>query len=888
MAKTKKQKAFYRLAYKPLLASALAFAGVFNMMSAVLAEGTPAGTAIENTATATYSDGTNDFDAISNTVTINVAEVAGITVASAGSDDPNDGSVVTDDIITFDFEVTNTGNAPTFFYLPGPDQIAVTEGTIARVDIVTPSTPTTEAEAEDTTPRPAAPTVAAPAASRAEITGDGNTTDALLGTTDGLIAPDDSVIVRVTVRVDADAVGDIVTVQYGNTDDNAISPADDSQNQQNIPDATETGDATTDANNDDVRTVNEGAETPVNGEREAAASEVAPYATSIVNLAQALLLKTSVTSDPSATPANPTDDAIVYSLELQVGNQTFPGISPGNLEGTEIDLDGAPVERVLVSDAIPEGTTFDPAGTLTVPTGWTVVYSESAVDTVNALDAAWSVTQPADPATITRIGFIYDATVDGAIVPDSTVGPFEFSVITDQLPATGGNVANIAQVFGETENDDDNEIVFDESGDQNFNNLDDNIDPDDNVSNFDGTEDFGIGDINDPDVDRDNTGSGPDGESLVDSFRVPPDGELFNGPNGTPDAVGPNDTNDDFTNIATTLPEVGAPGTAVDPNPSPTITNELLNPASAPTDLDTVTLLPLSPSEADTATGTTGQYGADEDLPDGTQITISFGTQSVTYEYTAGNASPFHTVGDTSTVPNPVVVGTLEPGIPQDYEVTIDLPGDDPLDATDDFAVHLEGYGIPIAAFVDNDDDGAFSPDSELVANITINRVYTGFMELVKTAEVVYAERDGVTLPPTGPLDQAGLDLLTTDIRPGDEVVYTVEYENISEDTPVGSGNVTLTAEDFIITEDGNATVAGVAVGGSVTGDNNWASVTLHKAGATATRGVIEFFNGTSSLGTTEPADETEGPSAVTVYENNAGNIGPEDTGSMSFTREVQ
>ncbi|MEL6260627.1 MAG: hypothetical protein AAFR12_06125 [Cyanobacteria bacterium J06626_6] len=880
MAKLKNKKTFYRQIQKPILASALAFAGVFNMMSAVLAEGTAAGTPIENTATATYSDGTTTFDAISNTVVINVAEVAGITVSSSGVHDPNGGSVVTDDVITFDFEVTNTGNAADYFFIPGLDNIGIQEGTILRVDIVTPGVPTTAAEAIVPAPQPGA--------SLAVVPNTGTTTEGLTGLpNNGLINPDESITVRVTVEVDADAVGDIVRVQFGNTADNDVAPgADGTQDQQNIPDLSETA---ANANLDDVRTLNDTTDgaTPVNGEREAAAFEVAPFATSVVDLAQALILKSSTVTDATpATPADPSDNSITYDLELQIGNNTFPGIAPGNLEGTDITLEGVAANRILVSDAIPANTTFDPSTPPTVPVpNWTVVYSTDAIAPGgDALSVDWTATQPA-PAAITRIGFIYDAVANGALTPSTTGIEFSFTVVTDGLSApAGGSIANIAQVFGETEGDPGNEVVYDESGDQQFNNQDDGVDPTDNTTNFDPTNDLGVGDINDADPGN-NTGTGNDGESTVDTINVPPAGDIFNGPDGTPDAVGPNDTEDDFTNVATTVPVVGAPGTTVDPDPSPVITNELLNPAGAATDLDTVTLVPLSPEEANDAFGTAGDYGVDTDLPDGTQITISFGAQTVTYEYTAGNPDPFHTVGDVNTVPSPVVVGTLVAGVPQDYTVTIDLPAG---------SEHVEGYGIPIAAFVDNDGNGLFTPGtdatpgSETVSNITVNRVYTGFMELVKSAQVIYAERDGVTLPPTGFLDQAGLDALTPSIRPGDEIEYQVQYINISESAPVGSGNVVLNATDFTIREDGSATIVGVDTSGSATGTNNWASVTLHKTGSAASAGQIEFFDGATPLGTTEPADETTGPSAVTVYENNAGTVAPGATGSMTFIRELQ
>ncbi|MEM6868523.1 MAG: hypothetical protein AAF528_09105, partial [Cyanobacteria bacterium P01_C01_bin.121] len=234
MAKTQKKKSFRWMAYKPLLATTLAFAGVFNMMSVVLAAGTPAGTGIENTATATYNDGTNNFDAISNTVTVNVAEVAGLTVGIAGNNDVNSGSVVNGDTITFDYLVTNTGNASTFVYLPGANDITVTNGNILRVDVVDPGIATQTSDSTD-------PTVAIPptiagipaAGSSTEDLGAGgaNLQSGAGMANGGLIAPDAFFTVRVTVEVTGTTVGDDVSVQFGNTLDNTTAPADGTQNQ---------------------------------------------------------------------------------------------------------------------------------------------------------------------------------------------------------------------------------------------------------------------------------------------------------------------------------------------------------------------------------------------------------------------------------------------------------------------------------------------------------------------------------------------------------------------------------------------------------------------------------------------------------------------------------
>ena len=76
--------------YRTIVAAALALGGTLHMVTAVLANGTAAGTRITNEATATYED-PNDpnntpITTTSNEVVVQVAEVAGITVQPAGID----------------------------------------------------------------------------------------------------------------------------------------------------------------------------------------------------------------------------------------------------------------------------------------------------------------------------------------------------------------------------------------------------------------------------------------------------------------------------------------------------------------------------------------------------------------------------------------------------------------------------------------------------------------------------------------------------------------------------------------------------------------------------------------------------------------------------------
>ena len=128
---------------RPLVGAALLSA----WMLPVLAEGTPAGTAINNTAYGSFENpasppNTPATQVQSNTVVITVREIAGITVttpngpteAPSGVADPTpgagqgDGVIGAGDVVYFNYRITNTGNSATQFFIPGTPG-AVTNGT---------------------------------------------------------------------------------------------------------------------------------------------------------------------------------------------------------------------------------------------------------------------------------------------------------------------------------------------------------------------------------------------------------------------------------------------------------------------------------------------------------------------------------------------------------------------------------------------------------------------------------------------------------------------------------------------------------------------------------------------------------------------------------------
>ncbi|NJN23567.1 MAG: hypothetical protein HC810_03150 [Acaryochloridaceae cyanobacterium RL_2_7] len=111
------------LLLQPIALAALMTGGILQpfMMPAFAAT---AGTTISNTATAEYEDDDgNSFETESNTVTVSIAEVAGITVKTAGVVDQDGPSVETGDLLDFKFNVTNKGNDHTDIFIPNLSNI---------------------------------------------------------------------------------------------------------------------------------------------------------------------------------------------------------------------------------------------------------------------------------------------------------------------------------------------------------------------------------------------------------------------------------------------------------------------------------------------------------------------------------------------------------------------------------------------------------------------------------------------------------------------------------------------------------------------------------------------------------------------------------------------
>jgi hypothetical protein len=794
---------------RPVIASLLISGGMLQLAAPVLAEGTAAGTQITNTATASYEDPTDPnkpLNTFSNTVKVAVAEVAGVTVIAdtfaiaKGAGNSGVGAEAGDKV-NFDYIVTNVGNDATQLRIPGTATIDGA-GSVDQVQYFDTATSTW-----------------------VNIPNGGEFISPSK-------LPGESLKVRVVTSIlpGAGANTDVI-VTLGNT----TTPG-----AQNV---------TRDATGGDVFTVDnaDGATgevngLPENGVREASVSQKVTIGATPE--AFATVTKVHGAQNPGANPNILTDDTLTYTLGLKVAGQadvpTTSNKIAADLAATTITLDGnAAAKKVLVSDAVPEYTT---AQSVTAPAGWTAVYTTTAKAT-NANAATWlsipGTGAVAVPAGATRVGFV----ADGPIAKGTTTPGMSITVLFSTMPPEGGNVANIAQVFGSTDVNGVSKPVYDESGDNKPNNYNDNgtpavVDP----VTGNPVVSTGVVDPTAPgvtDTNNNNTGTGDAGEPNVVAVAPPGQAGILNGTSNTPGAVGPTGNNDDFTNVSAPIPAtvwvLDANGNYV---PAP------INPGSVPfsntfqtaagTPTGSVDLLPATPATP---------------LPTGTKVTISNGSTSKVYEFDGTKFVDVVNGVATTTPATPLVVPNVVAGTKVNYGVDVDLPAGTP---------QLAGYSVPVTAFVDVNGDGILGATEP--QNKTIDRVYTGYLKLTKEAQITDAN---------GAIVEAFTAAPTKKAQPGQSIEYKITYSNISQVAPANSGSVTLNAANIKVTEDGNAA------------PNNWAPITTHKATSAtdSNNGVITFDAGAS----------TNSTPAVAVYKDVvAGPLAPQAAGTFSFTRVVK
>ena len=831
---------------RSLVATLLMSGGLLQLSPLALAAGTAATTAIDNTANATYEDPTAPgtvIDATSNKVTVTVAEVSGITLTSGSITSATGAATVTitpGEKVYYNYTITNVGNSPTQFHIPGV------------VTITGPGTPTLNNLATNPSP--------------VEYSTDGGVTwtPVPTGGLDTVSTPvNGTVLVRVGVTVNS-STGSSLDVRLGN------SPIDDISQPK----------ATSGAF-DDVYTVG-GA--PVNGQSESSTILKGAVGSTVQNAALATILLTRTGASDNNTPAILTDDVISYKLDLRVEN-TSPqtGITPVPLAGTkDISVDGALAKRILISNAVPVGTEL--TGAVSAPTGWTAVYTTSPIGTI-ANAATWTTARPA--TGVTRIGFV--SAVGAEVADNSTVTGFTFNVKTNSttvITANAYTINSIAQVFGSTSGSDASIVIYDESGDQTPNNYTSPTINPLTATSLKATS-TGAATVADYGVDTLNTNSGTDTSGTIAStgevnqynntYVAPTAKSLLNGPSGSPTAQGPDATNTlsnnfDFTNKSSAIPVGTLPGNTIDPD-KVTFTNTVLNNG---TTTSNIALLP--------------ELMALNNLPLLTEVKISTAAgQSATYKLTA-NGFEFVALSGTGTsngvaisATQPVVLENVAVNTPANYQVEVNLPIGTALSTDPTVA---KGFGVVINAFIGGtvsaSANGVATVTSPDASNKTIDRVYTGFIQLVKETRIL---QNGTNKPPVRPQD-----VLFSQANKvpglGNIIEYRITFKNVSE-AQVGSGNAVLNASNLTIIEDGTNAVNSWAKDGDANGILDTSNVQNSAQNDNLNPGTTTLFKGPAGnqITTTEQSG-LNAASDVTKYVNKITNqVAPTSTGSFTFQR---
>jgi hypothetical protein len=848
--------------FRSLIATAFIANGFFPFVAPALAEGTKAGQTISNTATATYQDPNNSgttLNTTSNPVVVTVAEVAGITISNVGVVDSTPADVIkVGDTLTYTFAIKNVGNDPTRFRIPN---LATTTGPVVAGNLSYSIN-----------------------GSYTQIPG----TEVITSS----IPVGGTVLVQVPVTVQAGA-SDPINVKIGDTPNNT----------QNVLRVNNGGDVYTVDNPDAPTIIDEIPGVPINGTREASNTQISTVGSTLApnNMSLATLLKTNTYSNNNTTNSI-TDDTITYNLSLRVegSDVTGRGITPQPLTGyTGISVDGVTTKNyILVSDVIPAGTVLSAVPTApAAPSGWRAVYSTAPASGVKPQDVVWTTTAPAtaaDLGTVTRVGFVKEtpASADN-IAAGATITGFAIPLAITGTPTTL-TISNIAQLVGQTPQTPGagglpvgGLPVYDESGDQNPSNYSgpagnmtpgaastDGILPTDAAAVLANIIDGVANPITQGiDTNNNNTGTGPGGEDnqLIISVVTTPTTGVLNGPVGTPGATGPDGTNNtDFTNKSSFIPAGTSAGSTIDPAPV-NFSNTVQNDTAAAAN---VTLAPTVPANK-------------FDLPTGTKVTITRGSDSAVYTYNQAGSGSFTIAsgGTTISILNVPANGIIG------YGVEVDLPAGTKLstDTLPDYTGDTEwGYPVPITATIGS------------ATNITIDRVYTGFLQLLKFSRILQGTGPDVignqgnfnstpayTNPATGLVidpDPAAADEARTP-SPGNIIVYEIRYKNISTSqtgSGTGTSNVILQAQNVVITEDGTlSTVPG-------DGKNNWAKDNDND-------GIIDTSNviGTATATTTTftPNGDISGATPatdVTKYVNSpAGLIAPQALGTFTFQRKL-
>lgn len=304
---------------------------------------------------------------------------------------------------------------------------------------------------------------------------------------------------------------------------------------------------------------------------------------------------------------------------------------------------------------------------------------------------------------------------------------------------------------------------------------------------------------------------------------------LFNGPKDQPEASGfaigssTPDNNLDFTNKSTPVKPGLLAGERFDPDPVG-FYNTVENIAQTQVDVKVIPTIK-----------------ADELLPDGTKVTLKdpakLADPGVNFTVTSGKLVP-------NDLNKPALVLLQVPSNGKiDYLTIVDLPAGTPA---------IVGYPVRLTAFIDLNNDNLPSPNE--LQNQTIDRLYSGFIDLFKESRILAADKK--------PLNEFSKDNKAT--KSGQYIEYRIKFTNVSVAAIEGSGSKLLSAKNFTIIEDGTVL------------PNNWATLTTHDPGS---------VNASIGLVTVSPTGDKP---TVTKYVNTISVLAPGNTGTFGFIRQVK
>jgi uncharacterized repeat protein (TIGR01451 family) len=361
--------------YRSLTTISLLLSGSLLPLSPALADqfSPPPGTLIENQATATFTDAADGStgNILSDKVSVTVAEVAGI--SAVGSAVVN--SVYRTNIVYFDFKVRNEGNDPTQLHVPaapslatiGPSgsPVALPAGSIGQLQVIGYNND----GSATVTPIPSGNLV---------NTSTGSDTSALGVPNGGSIAAGGYIIVRVPVTVPATAIAtvtnpDIISITLGNTagqPGTTSTPYIAGNNSGVGGNDLFTKDNTGTQNGDSAATA------PINGEREASATQIATVVDPpLVNIQGTVIddangsgtsTFTNIGTEPGANVTPAITAILVDSLGKVV--KTTPVAANGTYTFSTFGVQNGLYVILSTSTPIP-GTLAPTTGSL--PLGWT-------------------------------------------------------------------------------------------------------------------------------------------------------------------------------------------------------------------------------------------------------------------------------------------------------------------------------------------------------------------------------------------------------------------------------------------------------------------------------------------------------------------------------------